>query len=604
VSVLVQIEVAMRLPFRRSRVSIPAIAFVRLLMLLLALAGWAFAQDEPSQPAEPSPTPEPPAALEPATPPPSTNTYSLAGVVLNSVTGEPVRRALVQVAGPPLNATTPLALLTDSEGRFEFPNLPESDITLAARKPGFFSDQELHPENFQPVIVHLGANTPSMVLKLLPEGHISGHVGTTSGEALEDTPVRVFFQRTVDGRRHWELHSQIAADEDGQFHVAGLFPGRYLLAAGPNLGLIRPPLPGTRTPREEGFGPLLFPGVPELDSATLISVLPGQQVQADFAVKPEPVFKVAGTVSGAAGLNGSLQFVARSGDALNWSGNFDAQTGKFDSRVAAGSYVLRFRAPDPTGLVTAADLPLNVSSDVTGVNLVPGAAFALPVHVEERPSASAGENAPGVTTSPFRFGQSDTGPNSLVPPQLPCPQVRLIPNEASLGEEALQADLANNRPGSFAVRNLIPGRYSVEIVCNPPWYVQSATSGNVDVLRDELAIAAGHRPDPLEIILRDDGTMLMGSLRADGEPARGSVLLIPEQGSLTQAKLTVAAPTGEFGFIAVAPGDYKLLGFDSVDGLEFRNPDVLAPYLSRAVRVTVQPHEQATATVERISAGK
>jgi hypothetical protein len=594
----------MRLPFRRSRVSIPALALVRLLTLLLALAGCAFSQDEPTQPAEPAPTPEPPAALEPAMPPPNTTTYSLSGIVLNSVTGEPVRRALVQVAGPPLTTANPMALLTDSEGRFEFPDLPEADITVAARKPGFFSDQELHPENYQPPIVHLGANTPSTVLKLLPESSISGHVATVSGEPLEDTPVRVFFQRTVDGRKHWELRSQTAADEDGQFHITGLVPGRYLVAAGPNLGLIRPPLPGTRTPREEGFGPLLFPGVPELESATLISVLPGQQAQAEFAVKSEPVFKVSGTVSGAAGLNGSLQFVARSGDALNWSGNFDAQTGKFDSRIAAGSYSLRFRAADPSGLVTAADLPLTVSSDVSGVNLVPGAAFSLPVHVEERPSASAGENAPGATTSPFRFGGSDTGPNSLVPPQLPCPQVRLIPTEAPLEEEALQADLVNNQPASFAVRNLVPGRYSVEIVCNPPWYVQSATNGNTDVLRDDLVIAAGHRPDPLEIVVRDDGTMLMGSLRADGEPVRGNVLLIPEQASLAQAKLTMAAPTGEFGFISVAPGDYKLLGFDSVDGLEFRNPDVLAPYLSRAVRVTVQPHEQATATVERISAGK
>jgi hypothetical protein len=193
---------------------------------------------------------------------------------------------------------------------------------------------------------------------------------------------------------------------------------------------------------------------------------------------------------------------------------------------------------------------------------------------------------------------------TFIPPQLPCPQVQLIPTEASLGQEALQADLANNRPGSFAIRNLVPGHYSVEIVCNPPWYVQSASSGNTDVLRDDLVIAAAHRPDPLEVVVRDDGTMLMGSLRADGEPARGYVLLIPEQASLAQAKLTMAAPTGEFGFIAVAPGDYKLLGFDSVDGLEFRNPDVVAPYLSRAVRVTVQPHEQATATVERISVGK
>ena len=314
----------------------------------------------------------------------------------------------------------------------------------------------------------------------------------------------------------------------------------------------------------------------------------------------------SGTVSGAAGLNGSLQFVARSGDALNWSGNFDPQTGKFDSRVAAGSYSLRFRAPDPTGLVTAADLPLTVSSDVTGVSLVPGAAFSLPVHVEQRPSASSSQSAPSGATISVQQDepQSDTGQINFVPPQLPCPQVRLIPTEAPLEEEALQADVVNNRPASFAVRNLVPGHYSVEIVCNPPWYVQSATSGNSDVLRDELVIAAAHRPDPLEIVVRDDGTMLMGSLRADGEPVRGNVLLIPEQASLAQAKLTMAAPTGEFGFISVAPGDYKLLGFDTVDGLEFRNPDMLAPYLSRAVRVTVQPHEQATATVERISAGK
>ena len=596
----------MRLPLCCSRVSVPALVVVRLLALLLALAGWVFAQDEPAQPAEPTPTPEPPAASEPLAPPPNSATYSLTGVVLNSVSGEPVRRALVQVAGPPLNATTPLALLTDSEGRFEFPNLPESDITLAARKPGFFSDQELHPENFQPAIVHLGANTPSMVLRLLPEGTISGHVATTSGEALEDTPVRVFFQRTVDGRKHWELHSQIAADEDGQFHVAGLVPGRYLLAAGPNLGLIRPPTPGSRSPHVEGFGPLLFPGVSEMESATLIRVLPGQQVQTDFAVKPEPVFKVSGTISGAAGLNGSLQFVARSGVALNWSGNFDPQTGKFDSRVAAGSYVLRFRAPDAAGLVTAADLPLNVSADVTGVNLVPGPELSLPVHVEQRPSAPSSQNTLGGATVSVQLDpqQSDTSQVTFVPQQLPCPQVRLIPAEASLEEEALQADLPNNRPGLFAIRNLVPGRYSVEIVCHPPWYVQSATSGTTDALRDDLVIVTGHRPDPLEIIVRDDGTMLMGSLRADGEPVRGNVLLIPEQGSLTQAKLTMAAPTGEFGFISVAPGDYKLLGFDSVDGLEFRNPEVLAPYLSSAVRVAVQPREQATATVERVSAGK
>ena len=600
-------EVAMHLPARSSRLSIPAAA-VRLLALHLAFGAFVLAQDQPAEPGEQTPPPlEPPAISEPPPAPSNASTYSLSGVVVNSVTGEPVRRALVQLAGPPLNTKTPMALLTDSEGRFSFSDLPESDVTLVARKPGFFGDQEVHPENYQPTITHLGASTPSIVLKILPEGSISGRVTTTSGEMLEDTPVRVFFQRTLDGRMHWELRIQTNSDEDGQFHVAGLVPGRYLLAAGPNLGLIRAPAPGSRAPREEGFESRLFPGVPEMESATLITVTPGQQVQADFAIKPEPVFKVSGNVSGSAGLNGNLQFVTRSGVTLNWSGNFDPQTGKFNSRVSAGSYILRFRAPDANGSLTASDFPLHVSSDVAGVNLVPGPAFSLPVHVEQRASNPGSEPAPGSGSVSFQSFGLPSAPDqqAFIPaPSLPCPQVRLIPTLASLEEEALQADMPNNQPSSFAIRNLVPGRYSTEILCNPPWYVQSATSGDIDLLRDDLVIAAGRRPDPLEIVVRDDGTTLMGSLRADGEPVRGDVLLVPEQGSLTQAKLTQASPSGDFGFFALAPGDYKLLGFDTTNGLEFRNPDVLAPYLSRAVRVSVQPHEQATATVERISAGK
>jgi Carboxypeptidase regulatory-like domain len=579
----------MHLRFDRSSVPVAPAAVVRLVALCLALAASAAAQNENNQPAEPP------------VPPPSP--YSLSGVVLNSVTGEPVRRALVQVAGPPVT-TTALTLLTDSEGHFQFADLPESDVTLVARKPGFFSEQELHPENYQPSIVHLGENTPSMVLKLVPESSISGHVATVKGEPLEDTPVKVFLQRIIDGRKLWEQRQQAIADEDGQFHIANLQPGRYLLATGPNLGLSGSAAPGARTVRQEGFGTLFFPGVPEVESATMLSVGAGQQVQADFAVRPEPVFKVSGAIAGSK-LSGTLQLKTRSGEILPWSGRFDPQTGKFESRIAAGSYVLQFRTADPTGHMIAADLPLIVSSDVTGVILIPGPAPALAIHIEQRPSVAAGQDRGGENTQ-AQLGEGVRLPDQVtfIGPQLPCPQIRLIPNGAGPQEETLQADLINNQPSSFAVHNLVPGKYSVEIVCNSPWYVQSATIGTVDVLRDELVISAGRRPDPLEVVLRDDGANLMGSLRVEGEPARGSVLLIAEQASLTHAKLIAAAPTGEFGIAGVAPGDYKLLGFDSVDGLEFRNPDVLAPYLSKAVRVTLQAREQATATVERVGMGK
>src|ERR1700746_2126870 len=128
------------------------------------------------------------------TPRPATCTVS--GVVVNSVTGEAIRRALVQVqGGSPFQGSA----LTDSEGRFQIPNVPECDVIIAVRKPGFFNDQELHPENFEPSIIHMTSATEPLTLKLLPEGAMVGHVATTEGEPLEDTPIRIFRQQAVDG---------------------------------------------------------------------------------------------------------------------------------------------------------------------------------------------------------------------------------------------------------------------------------------------------------------------------------------------------------------------------------------------------------------------
>src|SRR5207245_1360619 len=67
-----------------------------------------------------------------------TGTITMSGVVVNSVTGEPVPRALVQ-----MNGMVSRVALTDAEGRFQFDNLPETQAVLIAHKPGYFSEMEL-----------------------------------------------------------------------------------------------------------------------------------------------------------------------------------------------------------------------------------------------------------------------------------------------------------------------------------------------------------------------------------------------------------------------------------------------------------------------------
>jgi hypothetical protein len=66
----------------------------------------------------------------------------------------------------------------------------------------------------------------------------------------------------------------------------------------------------------------------------------------------------------------------------------------------------------------------------------------------------------------------------------------------------------------------------------------------------------------------------------------------------------MASADVDYLFATLAPGDYRVLAFPAVEGLEFRNPEVLSPYLSKAVRVTLPPNEISNIDVERITLGK
>src|SRR5215467_1724077 len=109
---------------------------------------------------------------------------TLQGSVVDSVSNQPVPHALVRLTAP-----TPHAALTDSEGKFQFENLPAGSVTLVAEKPGYVSSQSIGPHFSLPVSVQLAPDSPPAILKLTPESVIFGQVTDERGEPLEGFPV-------------------------------------------------------------------------------------------------------------------------------------------------------------------------------------------------------------------------------------------------------------------------------------------------------------------------------------------------------------------------------------------------------------------------------
>src|SRR5580692_10041271 len=151
--------------------------------------------------------------------------YNLTGIVLNSVTGAPIRSALVQIS-----FTRQLSMLTGSDGKFKFEGLPSGQTAVSVRKPGFFSEEEIHSLTNTQRMFSTGPDSAPAVLKLVPEGVIFGTIRGEEGVPLEGMNVRLTRNSFNSGHKRREAQATVQTDETGAFRFAELIPGIYFLS--------------------------------------------------------------------------------------------------------------------------------------------------------------------------------------------------------------------------------------------------------------------------------------------------------------------------------------------------------------------------------------
>src|SRR6185369_8241536 len=169
-------------------------------------------------------------SASPVSDPNDNKRYTLSGTVVNSVTGEPIRRALVS-----LFSNQQATVMTDSDGRFEFEGLPRGRTSVSAQKPGFFGEQELSGSGGRGRLSQfaVGPDAPAVVVKLVPEAIISGRILDTDGLPIRGLILRAITQKVVQGRKEWQQGMTARTDADGGYRIINLMPGAYYLIAGP-----------------------------------------------------------------------------------------------------------------------------------------------------------------------------------------------------------------------------------------------------------------------------------------------------------------------------------------------------------------------------------
>jgi hypothetical protein len=474
--------------------------------------------------------------------------YTVTGTVVNSVTNAPVRHALVALGGS--------MVFSREDGRFEVANMPEGPTMIAAQKPGFF-DNTLDRKT---IFVQSGKN--DVLLKLVPESRIQGQVVDGDGEPLAGINVQALAERVIDGRMELRGEGGGNTDAHGHYLIEGLAAGKFLIRtfSMPD-DWASPEKPGGA---EEVFPQQYYPNAPDISAAQPTELTPGESAQADFKLRPLPAFHITGTIAPAVP---SVAITAEDagGQRFGLWTRFDAKTGNFAIRyVPAGTWTLIFeRADEQHHLYYARETVAVSSNNVDGLRVL------------LQPLASIQVNRTNAAGESVELGNVEleaAGDYSYIRHWAMAP--------------------AGKPYGFTAIR---PGNYRVLVSGLGGQCIDSLTSGDVDLTRELLAVAAGSPPPPINLRVGGNCSALEVSarLRTKGETAQ--ILVLPSNPNQTPL-IPGVDQAGKVKLSDLAPGEYSIYAFTNLNGLEYRNPEVMRGF--QGEHIILSANQNAALTVD------
>jgi hypothetical protein len=567
----------------------------------------------------------------------NTDTDTIHGIVTNSVTHEPIARALVS------SPDNRFAALTNSEGRFEF-TLPKADSTpaggsdsnapvsapiqsgisnrpymLMARKPGFRAAVNSQAQNLQNEALN------DFSLMLIPESLIVGAVTLPTAEPPDSIMLQVFRRQVQEGRARWVPVGGAQSRSDGQFRFADLPAGTYKLLTHELLDrdpLTMDPLtlPRSNDPRGQLFGypPVYYQSAPDFGSAATIQLAAGQTQTVNLSLVKQSYYRVKVPVINApdSGVNVSVYAHGRRGP--GFSLGYNDTDHAIEGMLPDGTYTVEAFSVGSNGVTGLQTITIKGGPiDGPGMTFVSNASIAVNVK-EEFTSA---DNAGSMTWS-------INGRNAVIKGPRRYLNVRLEPaDDFGLGPQLSPRDPKRAGDDPLVIEGAPAGTYWVQ-VNSSRGYPASIRSGNLDLQHQPLVVGAGGTVSPIEITMRDDTAEISGTVEGVTPPAQGAVnasgasgdargwtsyapsggqagahiYCIPLPDSSGQITQIWVSPDGSFVSQGLAPGAYRMLAFDREQyELEYRDPEAMRTYDSKGPVVRVVGGQKEHVQLQLIS---
>jgi len=539
---------------------------------------------------------------------------SIAGTVIKQRGSEPLKKVLVQVIAENQKEGGNYTASTDADGHFHIDDVEPGRYRIFLERSGFIAVNDRGQKADMNVFtIKAGQAVENVFFRMLPTAVISGRITDEDGDPMPD--VRVIAEIKKPGRIKHESVATAATNDLGEYRLAGLFPGQYLIVAAPPPDFRdyekteKPAQPASSTDTQsvqgsaQGSGSpsgpqpetryltTYYPGTFDAAQASVLAVKAGDDMPVNLTLVPARTYRVRGMVTGVpARQKPSVELISKAGDSYRANASEIGPDGQFEVRgVAPGSYVLIAKSDSPSQSLSARQDINVVSGDIEGVKLTPQPSFTLSGHLRIEGMRSESNAA----REPIQYAVN------LRPAAAP------EDSGVYISQDFFGMNASVDRAGNFEWKDVTPGNYIVQIFGGDGrngFFLKSVQMGGRDIAAGFMASG----PSFVDLVVSNGGGTIEGTVveregekDADGEhPAPNAIVeAVPEEKYRKLPDHFAIGATdqnGRFTIRGLAPGNYLLYAWQNVDESVYRDPDFLKSQEANglAAKVEENSHQQ------------